>query len=75
VQGRQTQGLRVGLNKVMVLTLNMGASTVEWTTHDPCLVLSESDSILCIIFEFCEKKSQTFKKHIDLQSQAICHEK
>ena len=34
----------------------MGASTVKWTTHDPCLVLSESDSFLCTNFEFCEQK-------------------
>ena len=35
--------------------LLMGASTVKWTTHDPCLVLSKSDSILCTNFEFCEQ--------------------
>ena len=34
--------------------------------------LIESDSILCSNFEFCERrKSETFKKHIDLQIQAI----
>ena len=35
--------------------LDMGASTVKWTTLDPYLVLSESDSILCTNFEFCEE--------------------
>ena len=34
----------------------MGASTVMWTTPDPCLMLSESDSIFYTNFEFCEKK-------------------
>ena len=34
-----------------------GASTVKWTSHDPYLVLSESDSILCADFEFCEEKN------------------
>ena len=49
----------------------MGASTIKGTTHDPCLVLSESDLILCINFESCEEKNHHFFKHIDLQSQAI----
>ena len=44
--------------------LNMGASTVEWTTHDPCMVLSESESILCIIFEFCEEKNHKHLRNI-----------
>ena len=34
----------------------MGASTVKWTTLDPCLVFSESDSKLYTSFEFCEEK-------------------
>ena len=33
----------------------MGASMVEWTTPDPCLVLSESDLILYTNFEFGEQ--------------------
>ena len=32
-----------------------GASTVKWTIHDPCLVLSESDSKLYIYVEFFEE--------------------
>ena len=43
---------------------------------DPCLVVSESDSKLYTNFEFCEEKiHRNFKKHIDLQSQAIYDEK
>jgi hypothetical protein len=34
----------------------MGASTVKWTTPDPCLMFSESDSKLNTNFEFCEEK-------------------
>ena len=34
----------------------MGASTVKWTTLDPCTGLSESDSKLYTNFEFCEEK-------------------
>ena len=33
------------------------ASVVKWTTHDFCLMLSESESILCIDFEFHEEKN------------------
>ena len=33
-----------------------GASTVKWTSLDPCLVVSESDSILYTNFKSCEKK-------------------
>jgi hypothetical protein len=36
---------------------HMDASMVKLTTHDPCLVLSESDSKLCTKFEICEEKS------------------
>ena len=35
----------------------MGASMVKWTTPNPCLVLSESDLVLCINFEYCEGKN------------------
>ena len=53
----------------------MGISMVKWTTPDPCLMLSESDSMLCTSFEFCEGiKSYTFFEHIDLQSQSIYDE-
>ena len=38
------------------MKLNMGASTVKWTTPNPCLVSSESDSKLYTNFEFCEEK-------------------
>jgi hypothetical protein len=34
----------------------MGVSTIKWIATDLCLVLSESDFILCTNFEFCEKK-------------------
>ena len=48
----------------------VGASTVKWTAPDPCLVLSESDSILCTNFESCEEK-----KHTNLQRQVIHDDK
>ena len=32
----------------------MGASTIKWTTHNPWLVLSESDSKQYINIESCE---------------------
>ena len=35
----------------------LGASTIKWTTLDPCLVFSESDSKLYTNFEFCEEKN------------------
>ena len=58
------------------LLKQLGASTVKWTTPNPSLVLSESDSILCINFEFCEEiNHRHFKKHLDLQSQAIYDDK
>ena len=34
----------------------MGVSTVNCIAHDPCLVLSESDSNLYTKFEYYEKK-------------------
>ena len=34
-----------------------GASTVEWTTLDPCIGLSDSESKLYNNFEFCEEKN------------------
>ena len=33
-----------------------GCKHGKWTNLNPCLVLSESDSIWCTIFEFCEEK-------------------
>ena len=42
----------------------MGVSTVKWTTHDPCLVLSEGDSILCTNVEFCEENNDRHFKDI-----------
>ena len=44
--------------------LQLGASMVKWTAPDPCLVLSESDSILCLNFEFCEEKTHRHSKNI-----------
>ena len=46
------------------VVLNLGASMVKWTNPDPCLVLSESDSILCTNFEFCEEKSHRHLKNL-----------
>ena len=34
----------------------LGASMVKWTTLDPCLVFSDSDSKASTNFEFCEEK-------------------
>ena len=53
----------------------MGASVVKWTTHDPCLVLSESDSTLYTNFEYCEEKNLRNLKTINLQNQAIYDDK
>ena len=44
----------------------MGANKVKWTTHDPCLVLSESVSMLCSNYEFCEKKNHRHLKNISI---------
>ena len=49
---------------------------VKWTSPNPCLVLSESVSKLHTSFEFYEEKNHRyFRKHIDLQSQAIYDDK
>ena len=48
------------------LISSRGASTVKWTIHDPCLVLSENDSKLCIYIEFFEEKYYRLLKHICL---------
>ena len=40
----------------------MGASTVKWTTLDPCSCLSESDPKLYTNFEFYEIK---IHKHLE----------
>ena len=45
--------------------MDKDASTVNWTTLDPCTSLSESDSKQ---FEFCD---EIRKNNVDLQSQAI----
>ena len=44
--------------------MNMGANTIKWTSLDPCLVLSESDSISFTNFEICEEKNHTHMKDI-----------
>ena len=60
----------------MAPKINMGANTVKWTTPDPLLVLSESDSKLYTNSELCEENIIDIeKKHIDLQSQAIDDDK
>ena len=52
-------------------TTPRGASTRKWTAPDPCLVFNESDLKIYTKFESCEEKtSQTFQKHIDIQSHA-----
>ena len=37
---------------------------LKLTSQDPYLVLSESDSMLCINFEFCEERSHKIFKRI-----------
>ena len=50
----------------------MGASMVKWIAHDPCLVLSDSDSKLYTNFEFCKERNRNLKnKHVELKNQAI----
>jgi len=44
--------LTIPLN--IYIYIYMGASTVKWTTLDPCLGLSESDPKLSTNFEFYE---------------------
>ena len=47
----------------------MGASTVKWTTLDPCTCLSENGSKQYTNFEFCGKNIISILKHIDLQNK------
>ena len=42
----------------------MGASTVKWTTPDPCLAFRESVSKLYTNFEFCEENNHRHIKNI-----------
>ena len=51
-----------------IINGHMGASMVKWTTLDPCLGLSGSDLKLYTNFECHDKNSQTFTKHMILQS-------
>ena len=60
-----------GHTPTVIPKITMGASTVKWTTLEPCIGLSESNSKLYINFEICEDKNHKNKKHSDLQSQAI----
>ena len=54
----------------------LGPSAVKWTTPDPCLGSSESDSKLYTNFEFCEEKFHRHsKKHIELQVKQFMMEK
>ena len=53
----------------------MGASTVMWTTPDPCLMLSESDSIFYTNFEFCEKKIIDILKIYQSTKKAVWDDK
>jgi hypothetical protein len=43
---------------------HMGASTVKWTTPNPCLVFSENDSKLYTNFEVCEKRNHKHSRNI-----------
>ena len=53
-------------------TKYVGASTVKWTTHDPCLVLSGSDLILCTNFIFCEERNhRQFKNKMIYKAKQI----
>ena len=50
----------------------MGASTVKWTTLDPCSCLTASDPKLYTNFDFFEIEiHEAFREHMNLQSQAI----
>lgn len=50
----------------------MGASTIKWTTLDPCTCLSESVSKLYTNFNFCEDKDcEHLEIYVGLQSQEI----
>lgn len=45
------------MDELLTLSIiGMGANTVKWTTHEPCLVARGSDSKLHTYFEFCEGK-------------------
>ena len=44
--------------------MHLGASRVKWTTHDPCLVLSETELILYTNFEVCDEKNHRHFKNI-----------
>ena len=46
------------------LTWCLGASTVKWTTLDPCLGLSESDPKLYTNFEFYEREIHKLLENI-----------
>ena len=46
------------------LTWCLGASTVKWTTLDPCLGLSESDPKLYTNFEFHEREIHKLLENI-----------
>ena len=46
-----------GHTPTVIPKITMGASTVKWTTLEPCIGLSESNSKLYINFEICEDKN------------------
>ena len=53
-----------------------GASTVKWTTLEPCIGLSASDSKVYTNFEYVKKKFIHLKKHIgNLCRQIVVQEK
>ena len=54
----------------------MGASMVKWIAPNRCLMLSESVSKLYTNLNLVVKKNHRhFRKHIDLQGQAIYDDK
>ena len=65
--------MRFGLSEYTSLkskpSIHKGASTVKWTTLDPCLVFNERDTKLYTNFEFCEKKFKDILKHTNIRSQ------
>jgi hypothetical protein len=54
-----------GHTPTVIPKIAMGASTVKWTTLEPCIGLSESNSKLYTNFEICEDKiHKQLKKNI-----------
>ena len=59
--------LAVPLNSTRIMPLEitlLGASTVEWTAPDPCLVFDKNSSRLYTDYEFCEEKNHRHFQYI-----------